>query len=33
MEQIKQIWGLAKANPKIAIGIAVAVIAIITLLN
>jgi len=33
MKQIKQIWGLAKANPKIAIGIVIAVIAVISLLN
>lgn len=33
MEQIKQIWALAKANPKISVAVVVAVIAIITLLN
>ena len=33
MKQIKQIWDLAKANPKIAIGIVIAVIAVISLLN
>ena len=33
MEQIKQVWDLAKANPKITIGIVIAVIAIISLLN
>ena len=33
MEKIKQIWDLSKAKTKIAIGISVAVIAIIALLN
>ena len=33
MEQIKQIWVLAKANPKISIAVVVAVIAVISLLN
>ena len=33
MKQIKQVWDLAKANPKIAVCIAIAVVAIIALLN
>ena len=33
MEKIKQLWDLAKDNPKIAVGIAIAVVAIIALLN
>jgi hypothetical protein len=33
MDQIKQIWVLAKANPKISIAVVIAVIAVISLLN
>jgi hypothetical protein len=33
MEQIKQVWVLAKANPKISIAVVIAVIAVISLLN
>jgi len=28
MEKVKQLWTLAKANPKISIGIAVVIVAI-----
>jgi hypothetical protein len=33
MEKVKQVWALAKANPKISIAIAVVVIAIYFLIN
>ena len=33
MEKVKQIWALAVANKKIAIGVVVAVIIIISLVN
>jgi hypothetical protein len=33
MEKVKQIWALAVANKKIAIGVVVAVIVIISLIN
>jgi len=33
MEKVKQLWALAVANKKIAIGIVVAVIIIISLVN
>jgi|TARA_B100001250_G_C19474410_1_gene645929 hypothetical protein len=33
MEKVKQIWALAVANKKIAIGVVVAVIIIISLIN
>ena len=33
MENVKQIWALAVANKKIAIGVVVAVIIIISLIN
>ena len=33
MEQIKQVWDLAKSNPKISIAVVIAVIAVISLLN
>ena len=33
MEKVKQIWALAVANKKIAIGIAVGIIIIISLVN
>ena len=33
MEKVKQVWALAKANPKIAIGVVVAIIIIISLIN
>tara|TARA_B100000029_G_scaffold318609_1_gene311125 strand:- start:592 stop:693 length:102 start_codon:yes stop_codon:yes gene_type:complete len=33
MEQIKQIWDLAKSNPKVSVAVVIAVIAIIALLN
>jgi hypothetical protein len=33
MEKVKQVWALAKANPKIATAIVVVVIAIYFLIN
>ena len=33
MEKVKQLWALAVANKKIAIGVVVAVIIIISLIN
>ena len=33
MEKVKQIWALAVANKKIAIGVAVAIIILISLVN
>ena len=33
MEKVKQIWALAVANKKIAIGVVVAIIIIISLVN
>ena len=33
MEKMKQLWALAKANPKISIAIAVVVVAIYFLVN
>jgi hypothetical protein len=33
MEKVKQVWGLAKANPKIAAAVVVVIIAIYFLVN
>ena len=33
MEKVKQLWTLAKANPKISIAIAVVIVAIYFLVN
>jgi len=33
MEKVKQLWALAKANPKISIGIVIVVVAIYFLVN
>jgi len=33
MEKVKQVWALAVANKKIAIGVVVAIIIIISLIN
>ena len=33
MEKVKQLWTLAKANPKISIAIVIVVIAIYSLVN
>ena len=33
MEKVKQVWTLAKANPKISIAVVVVIIAIIALVN
>ena len=33
MEKVKQVWALAKANPKISIAVVVVVIAIYFLIN
>ena len=33
MEKVKQVWKLAKANPKISIAVAIVVIAIYFLIN
>ena len=33
MEKVKQVWGLAKANPKIAAAVVVVIVAIYFLVN
>jgi len=33
MEKVKQVWTLAKANPKISVAVVVVIIAIIALVN
>jgi len=33
MEKVKQVWTLAKANPKISIAIVVAIVAVYFLVN
>ena len=33
MEKVKQVWALAKANPKISVAVVVVIIAIIALVN
>ena len=33
MEKVKQLWTLAKANPKISIAIVIVIIAIYSLIN
>ena len=33
MEKVKQVWKLAKANPKISIAIVIVIIAIYSLVN
>ena len=33
MEKVKQLWALAKANPKISIAVVIVIIAIYSLVN